>query len=87
VLEGMNRNPMTCKEFVNSLAAFRDDELGPGDYVPANDHLVSCDACFAYSRKYERTIKLAKESADDINLSLALPEDLVRRIIAARSRS
>ena len=77
---------MTCEEFVDSLGAFRDGELTSPDRVRARNHLGRCEKCFAYMHGYERTIELAKRSAPDRGVSAALPEDLVRKILAARRR-
>ena len=75
---------MTCEELVDSLAAFRDDQLTLPERIRALEHLASCDKCCAYSRGYERTIELAKRTASDSRLSPDLPENLVRRIMAAQ---
>jgi predicted anti-sigma-YlaC factor YlaD len=83
----MKKNPMTCEEFVDALGAYRDGDLTSSDRIRAQEHLASCDKCSAYSRGYERAIELAKRTASDTRLSPGLPEDLVRRIIAARCRS
>jgi anti-sigma factor RsiW len=83
----MKKNPMTCKEFVASLNAFRDDELTPPDRIRAHQHLAGCDQCSAYLRGYERTIELAKSTATDGADSDPLPESLVGRIVATRRAS
>jgi anti-sigma factor RsiW len=49
----MKKNPMTCEEFVDSLQAFLDDELMSPERIRAQEHLSSCDKCFAYLRGYE----------------------------------
>jgi anti-sigma factor RsiW len=84
---GIKKNLMTCEEFVDSLAAFRDDELAPADRIRVQEHLAGCGRCSAYLRQYERTIQLAKKTRSDSNLWLPLPENLVRRIMASRRRS
>jgi predicted anti-sigma-YlaC factor YlaD len=83
----MKKNPMTCEEFVDSLAAFLDDELMLQDRVGARKHLTGCDKCSAYLRGYERTIELAKKTRSNSAASTVLPENLVRKIMAALSRS
>jgi anti-sigma factor RsiW len=83
----MKKNPMTCEEFVDSLAAFLDDELTLQDRVGAQKHLTGCDKCSAYLRAYERTIELAKKTRSNSAASTVLPENLVRKIMAALSRS
>ena len=82
----MKQNPMTCKEFVDSLAAFLDDELTLQDRVGAQKHLTGCDKCSAYLRGYEWTIELAKKTRLNSAASAVLPENLVRKIMNARRR-
>lgn len=84
--ESMKKN-QTCKEFVNSLAAFLEDELTLQDRIRAQKHLSSCDKCSAYFRGYERTIGLAKKTGSNNAVSAILPENLVRKIMGARRRS
>jgi len=67
----MKKNPMACEEFVDSLAAFRDDELTSPDRIRAQEHLASCDKCSAYLRGYDRTIELAKRTGSDSRLRRA----------------
>ena len=83
----MNKNPMACKEFVDSLGAFRDGELTWPDRIRAEEHLNSCGDCSVYLRGYERTIELTKRVAGDSGFSAPFPENLVRRIMAVPRRS
>jgi len=53
--------------------------------VRARNHVSRCEKCFAYLHGYERTIEFAKRAASGRGVS-ALPEDLVRKILAARHR-
>jgi predicted anti-sigma-YlaC factor YlaD len=78
------KNPMTCQEFVDSLPAYRENELTPAERIRANEHLAGCEKCAAYKRGYEQTIELAK--ADRLGKT-EIPEDLVRKVVAARRRS
>jgi predicted anti-sigma-YlaC factor YlaD len=84
--EGMNKTPMTCREFVDSLGAFLDEELTSPEHIRVQEHLTSCDKCSAYLRDYEWTIELAKKTGCNSAVSPVLPEDLVREIIAGRRR-
>jgi len=81
----MKNNPMTCEKFVASLQAFRDDELTSPDRIRAQEHLAACAKCSAYVRGYKRTIELAKSCASGSDDLAALPESMVRKIVAARS--
>jgi anti-sigma factor RsiW len=87
-VQGMKKNPMTCEEFVvDSLGAFRDGDLTSADRIRAQKHLTSCNKCSAYLRGYERTIELAKKTHSNSAVSAVLPENLVRRIMAAQRRA
>jgi hypothetical protein len=75
--EGMKMNRMTCKEFVDSLAAFRYGDMTSPDRVRAEEQLTSGDKCSAYLRRYERTIDLARKlflvpSLPGVDASLAM---------------
>ncbi|MBV8361214.1 MAG: zf-HC2 domain-containing protein [Deltaproteobacteria bacterium] len=83
----MNKNSITCEEFVDSLGAFLEGELTSPDRIRAQEHLSSCDNCSAYVCGYERTVELAKKTHSNSAVSAALPEDLVRRIMTTRRRS
>jgi len=83
----MDKNPITCKEFVYWLAAFRDGDLTLPDSIRVLEHLTSCGKCSAYLSGYERTIELAMKTLSDSAVSAVLPGNLVRMIMAARRRS
>jgi predicted anti-sigma-YlaC factor YlaD len=83
----MTKKPMTCQEFVDTQAAYLDDELVSVERLRADEHLAGCGKCAAYLRGYKQAIELAKDtSADDMGQD-ALPENMVRKIVAARRRS
>ena len=83
----MAKNPMTCQEFADSLPAYRENELTPAARIRAHEHLAGCKKCAAYTRGYERTIEFAKAASADRLGKTELPEDLVRKIVAALRRS
>ncbi|MBV8175072.1 MAG: zf-HC2 domain-containing protein [Verrucomicrobia bacterium] len=83
----MKKKAITCEEFVDSLQAFRDDELAPPERIRAQDHLLRCEKCSTYWRGYERAIELAKHAGSENSVSVALPENLVHRIMRARRQS
>jgi hypothetical protein len=58
--QAMKKNLMTCREFVGSLKAFRDEELTSQDLVRAQKHPVDCDQCSTYFHGHERIIDLKK---------------------------
>jgi len=50
-------------------------------------HLTACDACRAYLRSYEFTIRIGRAAllGEAEALCAEIPEDLVRAILAARA--
>jgi len=79
---------MTCRELIEFLMAYVDDELEAGERETFDAHLAICPDCVAYLESY----RLAKEAGrvayaepegavpDDV------PEQLVTAILAARGR-
>ena len=77
---------MTCREFVDFLMAYLDDELGAGQRSVFEVHMDACATCVEYLATYEDTIRLGKlacgdadEPPDDV------PEALIEAILAARA--
>lgn len=74
---------LTCREFIESLDAYRSGDLGPNEHARYEDHLRQCLDCLAYLRSYEETIRLGQGAfrhPDDIVSADAL-DDLVRVIL------
>lgn len=73
---------MTCQEFVVSLSAYREGELGPAERTRAEEHLAGCVKCAAYKRGYENTIELVRAAVREDSGKPEVPEKLVRSVIA-----
>ena len=72
------RAGMTCRELVDSVAAYLDGEL-PGEARPRFDeHLAACAECAAYVETYRRTVELAKGAYQDADV----PDDLLKSVLA-----
>lgn len=82
----MKASTITCREFVQRLGAYTDDELVGESRAEMETHESDCDQCAEYRKSYVAAIKLAKDSAADDNLKAdaEMPESLVRSIIASR---
>lgn len=75
---------MTCRELIDFIASYRDDELTLEQRAEFERHLAVCPSCVAYLKTYEQTIVLAREAGDD-QVPEDVPESLVRAILAARN--
>lgn len=83
----MIRN-VTCKEFVEFLADYLAKELSPAQQDEFDAHLSVCPSCVSYMKTYEESIRLGKAAlrASDEPLPPDVPEELVRAILAGRSK-
>jgi predicted anti-sigma-YlaC factor YlaD len=79
---------MTCKEFVDFLMSYLDDELEGAARKVFEMHLADCPACLEYMKTYQDSVEMGrcvcKEEAgplpDDV------PEGLVHAILEARKQ-
>ena len=74
---------ITCRELIDFIASYRDNELTPDQRVEFERHLSVCPSCVAYLETYEQTITMVKTSSDD-PAPADVPESLVQAILAAR---
>jgi len=81
----LTRPYITCRQLIDFIGSYRDNELTPDQRAEFERHLSVCPSCVNYLKTYEQTITLARASADD-----AVPEDvpelLVQAILRARER-
>lgn len=77
---------LTCRD----LTAFLDDyvagELGVEERARFDEHLAECPDCLAYLASYVDTVRRAKDAYRDDPVPGAIPEPLVRAILAARDQ-
>lgn len=78
---------MTCRDFIEFLWRYVQQELEPVERARFDEHLAVCRDCVAYLQNYERTIELTKDAMRDLDgpVPETVPEDLVRAILASRS--
>ena len=79
---------MTCREFIEFLMDYMSGDLTPEQKAVFDGHLDECPSCVAYMQNYRQTIaaeKAAMLSLDD-PVPDAVPEELVKAILAARGR-
>ncbi len=79
---------MTCREFTEFLAAYLAAELAPAEMETFERHLAVCEACTNYLASYRTTIDLSRAAfkKPESPVPEAVPEDLIRAILAARKR-
>ena len=77
---------MTCRELVDFLMAYLDDELAPESREAFEAHLGMCPPCLAYLDSYRETVKLGKAvcERDDGPVPDDVPERMIEAILAAR---
>jgi len=80
---------VTCREFADFIADYLSRELSPPTRDAFDRHLGLCPNCQRYLASYTETVKLGKAAFDDENAAVpaTVPEELLRAILDARSRS
>ena len=79
---------MTCRELVDFLMAYLEDELAPEPRAEFERHLEECPPCVAYLETYREAVRLGKGACADPEgpAPAQVPEALLRAILAARRR-
>lgn len=84
-----DRPYVTCRELIDFLHLYLDDELPTDRRTEFERHLGVCEACRDYLRQYGDAIRLGKAAFADPSqpAETVAPEELVRAILAARIRA
>lgn len=79
---------MTCSEFTEFLDAYIEGDLSEAESKEFERHLVVCTACVNYLATYRKTVQMGRAVFDEPEdeLPAAVPDDLVKAILAARKR-
>ena len=72
---------MTCRDVADYLMHYLDGELPEAERSVFDEHLGECPDCVAYLATYREAVRQGKEACAGVE---AVPEDLVRAILAAR---
>ena len=84
-----DRPYITCRELIDFLYLYLENELPADRRGEFERHLGVCPPCRAYIREYQEAVRLGQTAfADpDAPADPAAPEELVRAILATRSRT
>ncbi len=76
---------MNCREMVDFLMAYIEDELPSAQRRAFDAHLDDCPPCISYLDSYRETVRLGRAVCieDDAPLPDDVPEKLVQAILAA----
>lgn len=77
---------MTCREFIEFLMSYLDDEIDAGARQIFESHLDGCAECVRYMQGYQRAIEMGRCACcdEDGPPPEDAPPDLVAAILAAR---
>ncbi len=81
---------ITCRELLDFLHLYLENELPPQRRVEFDRHLAVCEPCRNYIRQYEETIRLGRAAhadAEDEAVPEEVPPQLVRAVLGALKRS
>lgn len=73
---------MTCREVLDFLMAYLDNEVDSMTRVAFEHHLSICRCCRDYLRNYQDTVRLSRDAFRDAEQA-QVPEELVRAILRA----
>jgi anti-sigma factor RsiW len=80
---------MTCREFVEFLWRYLEDELPPTERATFDDHMSRCPHCLKYVQQYQSTIHMGKVAvvASPDPIPTEVPEDLIQAILKAQTKA
>jgi len=77
---------ITCRELIEFLHLYLDQELPPDRRAEFDRHLAVCDSCVHYIETYKTASALGRNAWTDPEAPVGedVPEELVTAILAAR---
>lgn len=77
---------MTCRDFASFIMQYLSGELPDSTRAAFEEHLALCPNCVQYLVQYRATIDAGRDAfgEPDASVPAAVPEDLVKAILAAR---
>jgi anti-sigma factor RsiW len=82
----MSNPRLTCRECVEFLVEYIDETLDPEVRATFERHLTACANCVRYLESYRTTTVLCRKAFEvtEAEPLPAVPEELIRAILAAR---
>ena len=79
---------ISCREFVDFLMRYLDQELAEGERSSFEQHIADCPPCGVYLDQYRDTVRLERQICPDPDGDVPedVPEELVAAILTARTR-
>ena len=79
---------ITCRELLDFLHLYLEDELPEDRRFEFDRHLAVCEACRAYLKQYRETIRLGRAAFADPAAPVAAdcPEELVHAVLETRRK-
>lgn len=81
---------MNCKEFVDFIIAYLNQELPAAQRGEFETHVSDCPPCITFLDTYRKTVELEKHAFEGAPLTRPglqdAPEELVQAILAARRK-
>jgi anti-sigma factor RsiW len=78
---------MTCREFIEFLIDYFEGALSAAERARFEEHLAECPACLAYLDNYRTAVQLCQQAyRAERDACAAMPDELVRAILAARKK-
>ena len=74
----MSQGMLTCREVVELITDYIEDDLPPEDRRRVEEHLAICDGCTTYLEQMRETIRLTGMLTED-----QIPEDQRLRLLEA----
>lgn len=75
---------ITCRELIDFLMDYVDDDLAREQRRRFDEHLGACPECVDYVDSYRATVDLGQKVCHQEGPPPEMPEDLVRAILDAR---
>ncbi len=79
---------MTCREFVDFIVAYLENEASGDQRGIFEDHIRDCPPCLTYLDQYRETVALGRVVCQEPDGPVPedVPEALVQAVLAARAR-
>lgn len=85
--ELLHGTELTCRQIVDFVQAYIDDELPARERSIFELHLKICPDCVNYLASYEATQRISKLASETEPEMKPIPDDLIRAILAARKET